>query len=124
MATRGLDFGFPGPARPRGSLGGGSSSEPILDFRAEYIEFLETQVREKQEALECPICLQPASAPIYACPESHVICTSCLPKLVLKAAAGVVRCGVCRADLVTQARGKVGIWSPASLSCSCSCRPR
>jgi hypothetical protein len=124
MATRGLDFGFPSPARPRGSLGGGSSSEPITDFRAEYIEFLETQIREKQEALECPICLQPASAPIYACPESHVICTSCLPKLVLKAAAGVVRCGVCRADLVTQSMGQVSSWPPGSSSCSSLCRLR
>ena len=36
--------------------------------------------REKLDALECPVCLCPASAPIYACPEPHIICSNCLPR--------------------------------------------
>ena len=39
--------------------------------------------REKLDALECPVCLCPASAPIYACPESHIICSNCLPRYLL-----------------------------------------
>jgi len=57
----------------------------------ELISLLDNQIREKLEALECPVCLCPASAPIYACPESHIICSDCLPRLA--------QCGVCRVDL-------------------------
>jgi len=57
----------------------------------ELISLLDNQIREKLEALECPVCLCPASAPIYACPESHIICSNCLPRLA--------QCGVCRVDL-------------------------
>jgi len=99
-AVRGSYFGFPTEARtpPRrsldSSLGGvvvPSTPSNQIDFRAELISLLDNQIREKLDALECPVCLSPASAPIYACPESHIICSNCLPRLA--------QCGVCRVDL-------------------------
>merc|ERR1719234_1454903 len=38
--------------------------------------------------LECPICLELSRPPIYQCPEGHIICSQCRPK--------VTRCPVCR----------------------------
>jgi len=109
-AVRGSHFGFPTDARssPRrsldSSLGGvvvpstpsshqidSSTHSHQIDFRAELISLLDNQIREKLDALECPVCLSPASTPIYACPESHIICSNCLPRLA--------QCGVCRVDL-------------------------
>merc|ERR1711962_301970 len=38
--------------------------------------------------LECPICFDISRPPIYQCPEGHIICSQCRPK--------VTRCPVCR----------------------------
>ena len=39
------------------------------------IEFLEGQILQLEEDLECPVCLDIASTtPIYKCPEDHLIC--------------------------------------------------
>jgi len=73
-------------------------SSQQIDFKAELISLLDNQIREKLDALECPVCLSPASAPIYACPESHIICSNCLPRLSL--------CGVCRVDLRSVTAGQ------------------
>ena len=48
---------------------------------SEMIQFLRMQVKEKESSLECPVCLEVASVPIFACPEMHLICSSCCPKL-------------------------------------------
>jgi len=100
--VRGSYFGFPTEARNSArrsldsslALGGVLVTSPPsqqIDFRAELVSLLDNQIREKLDALECPVCLCPASAPIYACPESHIICSNCLPRLS--------QCGVCRVDL-------------------------
>jgi len=73
-------------------------SSQQIDFKAELISLLDNQIREKLDALECPVCLSPASAPIYACPESHIICSNCLPRLSM--------CGVCRVDLRSVTAGQ------------------
>ena len=80
------------------------------------INILQNISREKLEALECPVCLCPASPPIYACPESHIICSNCLPRSLLFYLKGVIRsfkcrlaqCGVCRVDLRSIQAGQVG----------------
>lgn len=38
--------------------------------------------------LECPICFELSRPPIYQCPEGHIICSECRPR--------VTRCPVCR----------------------------
>ena len=52
------------------------------------IKFLAKSIEEKEEELACPVCLMPASAPIFSCQQMHLICSSCQPKLTL--------CPVCR----------------------------
>ena len=41
-----------------------------------------------EEELQCPICFETARSPVYQCPEGHIICHSCRPR--------VTRCPVCR----------------------------
>ena len=50
--------------------------------------FLDEIIKKKEEELECPVCLDTAKSPICSCPESHLICSVCLPKLD--------KCPVCR----------------------------
>ena len=39
------------------------------------VEFMERQILELEEELECPVCLEVATAaPIYKCPDDHLIC--------------------------------------------------
>ena len=37
------------------------------------VDFLIKSIKEKEAKLECPVCLVTAEAPIYMCPESHLI---------------------------------------------------
>ena len=43
--------------------------------------FIDDSIKEKEEELECPVCLETASAHIYMCQNSHLVCGKCLPKL-------------------------------------------
>ena len=45
-------------------------------------------IEEKEANLECPVCLETASMPIYMCLQSHLICSDCRPS--------VTCCPVCR----------------------------
>ena len=39
------------------------------------VEFMERQILELEEELECPVCLEVASSPpIFKCPDNHLIC--------------------------------------------------
>ena len=39
------------------------------------VKFMERQIKELEEELECPVCMEVATtAPIYKCPEDHLIC--------------------------------------------------
>ena len=52
----------------------GSVKEPNNKI---LIEFVERQILELEEELECPVCLEVASAPpIFKCPDNHLICRS------------------------------------------------
>jgi len=53
-------------------------------------EFLMESVVEKETLLECPVCYQTASPPIYKCTNEHLICSGCLPRVNSK-------CPTCRA---------------------------
>ena len=45
------------------------------------VEFLKQAVEKKEQDLTCPICLETAKPPIFMCPDSHIICSSCAPKV-------------------------------------------
>ena len=57
------------------------------------VEFLKGAIEKKEEDLTCPICLEIAKPPIFTCPDSHIICTACVPKVQM--------CPQCRVDLPT-----------------------
>ena len=67
--------------------------QPLFDFLREAIA-------KKEEDLRCPICLEASKTPIFSCPDFHIICGTCLPKL---------KCPQCRnpkdmQDMFAQAR--------------------
>ena len=47
----------------------------------EFLKFIECQISEKEQELECPVCLEVACSPIFMCSEQHLICSTCRPKL-------------------------------------------
>jgi len=49
-------------------------------------------VEEFKEAIKCPICLEvPRNGPVSACPEGHLVCKECKPKIDI--------CPVCRVPM-------------------------
>jgi len=47
----------------------------------ELLEFIDHQIVEKENELECPVCLEVAYSPIFMCSEQHLICSTCRLKL-------------------------------------------
>ena len=47
-----------------------------------FVDFLTKSIREKEEALTCPVCLETASAPLFTCHQMHLVCGGCRPRLV------------------------------------------
>ena len=44
------------------------------------VEFMERQILDLEEELECPVCLEVATAaPIYKCPDDHLLCRCSAP---------------------------------------------
>ena len=98
-AVRGLHFGYTEAREGRTRTASTpKAGEVETDFRQELMAMVEAGIREKRAVLECPVCLDTASSPIYSCPEAHVLCSACLPRLE--------RCGVCRTDLRSSAAGQ------------------
>ena len=58
--------------------------------------FLERSIADKKQELECPTCLEVAPPPLYMCQDSHLICSTCRPRLD--------RCPLCRVKLAGTAR--------------------
>ena len=54
------------------------------------LDFLTNSIKEKENDLECPVCLEIATIPIYSCQESHLICSTFRPK--------VLECPECRIE--------------------------
>ena len=59
-----------------------------VDFNPHVLQLLGKQLDTLQQDLQCPICLNVCTLPIYTCPEQHPVCSTCRPKLEI--------CGVCR----------------------------
>ena len=47
----------------------------------QYLESISLKISSKEVELECPVCLELASAPIYMCMEQHLVCRGCRPKI-------------------------------------------
>ena len=45
------------------------------------LEYIDKKIEAKEEELECPVCFERASAPIYMCSEEHIVCSTCRPKV-------------------------------------------
>jgi len=45
------------------------------------IDFLKSSIASKEKDLECPVCFETSTIPIFCCSETHLICSSCRPKL-------------------------------------------
>ena len=59
-----------------------------MGYNQQRLQLLEKQINALQKDLECPICLNPCTSPIFSCPSQHPVCSTCRPKLE--------DCGVCR----------------------------
>ena len=61
-----------------------SQSEKVNEIKPEIQKFLDNinrKIDAKERDLECSICLEVSSAPIYCCDEQHIICSDCRPKV-------------------------------------------
>ena len=56
----------------------GTSDESLKKWMLQHFD---NQIESMKEKLECPICFDLASAPIFCCLEQHLICSDCLPKV-------------------------------------------
>ena len=59
-----------------------------VPFRS-LVQVLSSYISSKESTLECPVCYSVPSLPIYRCPNNHIICKICLPRLSKK-------CPTCR----------------------------
>ena len=51
------------------------------DERIDWIDFLIKAIKEKEDWLMCPVCLEVVEAPIYMCQQMHLICATCRPRV-------------------------------------------
>jgi len=57
------------------------ASNKLDEPNKEFLDFIDTQIYEKERELECPVCLEVAEAPILMCSEQHLICSGCRLKM-------------------------------------------
>ena len=58
-----------------------SEVKTIKTQELELLEYIDHKIEVKEKELECPVCLEVASAPIFMCDDLHLICSSCRPKV-------------------------------------------
>ena len=57
------------------------NSEERIDLKAERTQQLAKEIEEKERDLECPVCFDVCTRPVYMCHLSHQICSQCRPKM-------------------------------------------
>ena len=67
--------------------------ETSTSVDVQMVAFLRQTISRKEEDLLCPVCLEIAQTPIFTCPDSHIICSACVPKLKAQ------ECPQCRVEL-------------------------
>ena len=45
------------------------------------LDYINQKIEAKEKELECPVCFETASVPIFMCQELHLICSVCRPKV-------------------------------------------
>ena len=45
------------------------------------VEYVNDQIESKEKELECPVCMEVASAPLFCCDDQHLISAECRPKV-------------------------------------------
>jgi len=60
-----------------------SSANGLEGEKGLLLEFITTSIEKAKKDLECPVCLEIATTPIFQCPDSHLICSTCLPKITV-----------------------------------------
>ena len=58
--------------------------EAIHPENLKLLDYINDQIEAKAKELECPVCLEVASVPIFRCEELHIICLDCRPKVKRK----------------------------------------
>ena len=66
----------------KGVEAGAHPSSPPNSWKFDYIS---KKIEAKVKDLECPVCLEVASSPIFKCSEDHLICSVCRPKVASSA---------------------------------------
>ena len=64
--------------------GSKSKEHSVHEIRPDVQKFLDNinnKIEAKERDLECPICMEVCSAPIFCCDEQHIICSSCRPQV-------------------------------------------
>ena len=64
---------------------------PGSGAETEMMAIVERQIKEMEEELECPVCLEVCQpGPIFKCSEDHLVCKDCKPKMT--------ECPMCREE--------------------------
>ena len=50
---------------------------PARPQNQDYLDSISLKIRSKEQDLECPVCLETATAPILMCEDQHLICNEC-----------------------------------------------
>merc|ERR1712126_664718 len=53
--------------------------QPESRLRVKWLESIENRIEMEEKELECPVCLEVASIPIFCCEKLHLICSKCRP---------------------------------------------
>ena len=46
-----------------------------------FLENINKKIEDKESDLECPVCMEVSTSPIFSCDEQHIICSDCRPKV-------------------------------------------
>ena len=57
--------------------------ETLQPENQKLLEYINRQIEAKEKELECPVCMEVASIPIFCCDDQHIICSDCRPKVRL-----------------------------------------
>ena len=50
-----------------GAEAGGGGTKVVSDSTRRMLDFLSKSIKEKEDDLECPVCMETAEVPIYMC---------------------------------------------------------
>merc|ERR1719430_983058 len=55
--------------------------EKLQPENLKLLEYIDGKIEAKEKELECPVCFEVASVPIFCCDDQHIICSDCRPKV-------------------------------------------